>query len=44
MHVAWDNAGTHWEEDIEAVVRGAAGRLVLLFGASSFLLRARGIP
>jgi transposase len=29
--VAWDNSGTHEEDEVEAVVRGAAGRLVLLY-------------
>jgi transposase len=27
--VAWDNAGTHEDDEVEAVLRGAAGRLVL---------------
>lgn len=31
LYVAWDNAGTHEDAEIEAVVRGAAGRLVLLY-------------
>jgi transposase len=31
LYVAWDNAGTHEEDDVEALVRGAAGRLVLLY-------------
>ncbi len=31
VYVAWDNAGTHQDEEIEAVLRGAAGRLVLLY-------------
>ncbi len=31
IYVAWDNANTHEDEDVEAVVRGAAGRLVLLY-------------
>lgn len=31
IYVAWDNAGTHQDDEIEAVVRGAAGRLVLLY-------------
>ena len=31
MYVAWDNASTHQDEEIEAVVRGAAGRLILLY-------------
>ena len=30
VYVAWDNVNTHEDEDVEAVVRGAAGRLVLL--------------
>ena len=29
--VAWDNAGTHQDDEIEAVVRAAAGHLVLLY-------------
>jgi putative transposase len=28
--VAWDNANTHEDEEVEAVLRGAAGRLILL--------------
>ncbi len=31
VYVAWDNASTHQEEEVDAVVRGAAGRLVLLY-------------
>jgi transposase len=31
IYVAWDNATTHEDDEIEAVVRGAAGRLVLLY-------------
>jgi hypothetical protein len=31
VYVAWDNASTHEHDDVEAVVRGAAGRLVLLY-------------
>jgi putative transposase len=31
IYVAWDNAGTHEDEEVEAVLRGAAGRLVLLY-------------
>jgi transposase len=31
VHVAWDNANTHADDEVEAVVRGAAGRLVLLY-------------
>jgi putative transposase len=29
--VTWDNADTHEDDEVEAVVRGAAGRLVLLY-------------
>jgi len=29
--VAWDNANTHQDDEVEVVVRGAAGRLVLLY-------------
>jgi putative transposase len=31
VHVAWDNASTHGDDEVEAVLRGAAGRLVLLY-------------
>lgn len=31
IYVAWDNASTHQDEEIESVVRAAAGRLVLLY-------------
>lgn len=31
IYVAWDNANTHYDDEVEAVVRGAAGRLVLLY-------------
>jgi putative transposase len=31
IYVAWDNASTHQDDEVEAVVRGAAGRLVLLY-------------
>jgi transposase len=31
ISVTWDNADTHADDEIEAVVRGAAGRLVLLY-------------
>ena len=31
VYVAWDNAGTHEDDEVEAVLRGAAGRLVLLY-------------
>jgi transposase len=31
VYVAWDNANTHADDEVEEVVRGAAGRLVLLY-------------
>jgi putative transposase len=31
IYVTWDNASMHADDEIEAVVRGAAGRLVLLY-------------
>lgn len=31
VYVAWDNASTHEDDEIETVVRRAAGRLVLLY-------------
>lgn len=31
IFVAWDNSSTHEDDEIEAVVRAAAGRLVLLY-------------
>ena len=31
IHAAWDNADTHQDDEVEAVVRAAAGRLVLLY-------------
>jgi transposase len=31
IYIAWDNADTHADAEIEAVVRAAAGRLVLLY-------------
>ena len=31
IYVTWDNADTHADDEIEAVVRAAAGRLVLLY-------------
>jgi putative transposase len=31
IFVAWDNANTHEDDEVEAVVRAAAGRLVLLY-------------
>jgi transposase len=31
IYVAWDNATTHEDDEVEAVVGGAAGRLVLLY-------------
>jgi DDE superfamily endonuclease len=31
VYVAWDNSDTHEDDEVEAVLRGAAGRLVLLY-------------
>jgi putative transposase len=31
VYAAWDNASTHEDDEVEAVLRGAAGRLVLLY-------------
>jgi putative transposase len=31
LYVAWDTADTHADDEVEAVVRAAAGRLVLLY-------------
>jgi transposase len=31
IYVAWDNADTHTDDEVEAMVRAAAGRLVLLY-------------
>jgi len=31
IYVAWDNATTHQDDEVEAVVRATAGRLVLLY-------------
>jgi putative transposase len=31
ISVAWDHAATHADDEVEAVVRAAAGRLVLLY-------------
>lgn len=31
IYVAWDNADTHQDDEVEAVVRAAAGRLILLY-------------
>ncbi|MCA1554995.1 MAG: IS630 family transposase [Chloroflexi bacterium] len=31
IYVTWDNADTHDDDEVEAVVRAAAGRLVLLY-------------
>jgi transposase len=31
IYVAWDKATTHEDDEVEAVARGAAGRLVLLY-------------
>jgi putative transposase len=32
IYIAWDHADTHADDEVEAVVRAAAGRLVLLYG------------
>ena len=34
VYVAWDNSNTHEDEEVEAVLRGAAGRLVVLYVTS----------
>ena len=31
IYVTWDKASTHQDDDVEAVVRASAGRLVLLY-------------
>lgn len=31
VYVAWDNANTHQDDEVEVVIRAAAGRLVLLY-------------
>ncbi len=31
IYVAWDNADTHQDDEVEALVRSAAGRLILLY-------------
>lgn len=31
VYVAWDNSNTHEDDEVEAVVRAAAGRLILLY-------------
>jgi transposase len=31
IYVAWDNANTHEDEEVDAVVQAAVGRLVLLY-------------
>lgn len=31
IFVAWDNVNTHQDDEVEAVVRSAAGRLVLMY-------------
>ena len=31
VYVSWDNADTHEDDEVEDVVRAAAGRLVLLY-------------
>lgn len=30
-HIAWDNDSTHEKDEVEAVLRGAAGHLALLY-------------
>ena len=34
IYGAWDNADTHEDDEVEMVVRAAAGRLVLLYSTS----------
>ena len=31
IYVAWDNTSTYQDDEVEAVVRAAGGRLVLLY-------------
>lgn len=31
IYVTWDNADTHQDDEVEAIMHGAAGRLVLLY-------------
>jgi transposase len=31
LYIAWDNVNTHEDDEVEAVVRAAAGRLILLY-------------
>jgi transposase len=31
VYIAWDNSGTHQAKEVEALVRSAAGRLILLY-------------
>lgn len=31
VYIAWDNANTHEDDEVEAVVRAACGRLILLY-------------
>lgn len=31
VYVAWDNSSTHEDNEVEAVIRAAAGRLILLY-------------
>jgi len=38
IYVAWGNANTHEDDEVESVVRAAAGQLVLLY----LLTTARG--
>jgi len=38
VYVTWDNSGMHEEDEVGAVVRGAAGQLVLLYLTTYSLL------
>jgi transposase len=31
VYIAWDNSSTHEDDEVEAIVRAAVGRLVLLY-------------
>lgn len=31
IYIAWDNVNTHEDDEVEAIVRSAAGRLVLMY-------------
>lgn len=39
IYVVWDNATTHEDDEMEAVVRGAAGRIVLLYLPTYIIVR-----